>query len=278
MLHMHCLPLLERLAPRLSVPDLTLERFVHSPTYHLELVDAGSEGEVRIEGTDKCSYTPHLNISSMRTADLPDSCNAIARVQASGIRVVPDKADVGKGNSIHIIQGRVITADGAVMYLKPRTFLREPEFDREVRILSRIEALDLRDRIRVPGFQSTVVSGENGETTVGFLMPFINSSEAGSHLLCKGLWGRSELHDKWEKQVTAIVEELHAHDIVWGDVNPMNVVVDDAMDAWVIDFGGNNNVEFVDEDKCETVEGDWQGIRRLFREWLPARGKISEDR
>lgn len=36
----------------------------------------------------------------------------------------------------------------------------------------------------------------------------------------------------------------------------MNVVIDEAMNAWVIDFGGMNNVEFVDEDKRETIEGD----------------------
>jgi hypothetical protein len=34
------------------------------------------------------------------------------------------------------------------------------------------------------------------------------------------------------------------------------------MKAWAI--------EFVDDEKRETVEGDWQGITRLFQEWLPA--------
>lgn len=57
----------------------------------------------------------------------------------------------------------------------------------------------------------------------------------------------------------------------------MNVAVDEAMDAWIIDFGGMNNVEFVDEEKRETFEGDWQGIRRLFQEWLPSRVKANEE-
>ena len=48
------------------------------------------------------------------------------------------------------------------------------------------------------------------------------------------------------------MQVLHDNDIVWGDVNPMNVVIDEAMDAWVIDFGGNNNVAFVDDEKRET--------------------------
>jgi RIO-like serine/threonine protein kinase len=77
------------------------------------------------------------------------------------------------------------------------------------------------------------------------------------------------LHKQWEEQLTVIVQELHAHDIVWGDVHPMNVVIDEEMNAWAIDFGGVNNAEFVDDEKRETIEGDWQGITRLFQEWLP---------
>ena len=54
----------------------------------------------------------------------------------------------------------------------------------------------------------------------------------------------------------------------------MNVVIDEAMNAWVIDFCGMNNVEFVDDEKRETVEGDKQGIIRLFQEWLPSRFQL----
>lgn len=93
----------------------------------------------------------------------------------------------------------------------------------------------------------------------------------------QGFWGQPELHKKWEEQVTGIVQELHAFDIVWGDVNPTNVVIDRAMDAWVIDFGGMNNVEFVDEEGRETVEGDRQGVKRLFQEWLPSHVKVNKE-
>jgi tRNA A-37 threonylcarbamoyl transferase component Bud32 len=102
----------------------------------------------------------------------------------------------------------------------------------------------------------------SGEVTVGMLMRLITSSSIGTHLRSPGLQDRHELHKQWEEQLTAIVEELHVHDIVWGDVHPMNVVIDEAMKAWAI--------EFVDDEKRETVEGDWQGITRLFQEWLPA--------
>jgi hypothetical protein len=55
----------------------------------------------------------------------------------------------------------------------------------------------------------------------------------------------------------------------------MNVVIDENFDAWVIDFGGMNNVDFVDDENRETVRGDWQGVGKLFGQWLPSRaGKL----
>jgi RIO-like serine/threonine protein kinase len=111
---------------------------------------------------------------------------------------------------------------------------------------------------------------------MGMLMTLIASPVMGTHLQSRDFQGKPKLHERWEKQVTAIVQELHAHGIVWGDVNPMNIVIDKAMDAWVIDFGGMNNVAFVDDDKRETIEGDMQGIMRLFQEWLPSHSELQE--
>ena len=79
------------------------------------------------------------------------------------------------------------------------------------------------------------------------------------------------MHAKWKAQVVDMVTELHAHDVIWGDVNAGNVVIDHASNAWLIDFGGLNNPEFVDDDLAETKEGDWQGVHRLFEVWLPQR-------
>jgi hypothetical protein len=59
-------------------------------------------------------------------------------------------------------------------------------------------------------------------------------------------------------------------------VNPCYVAVDEKLDAWIVGFGGMNNDEFVDDDKAETKEGDWQGVERLFGTWLP--GRVSKDR
>jgi hypothetical protein len=263
LIYQHCLPLLKRLAPQTFLQDLSLESFLHSPIYNLELVRGGSAEDIRIQGADACLYTPAFFTSPMRTADLPEACTAVPRFQARDISIAPT---LDEGESIDAIQGRVVTAAGRALYFKPRFELREPEFERELRVLSRINDTDLAARLRVPTLHGIVVAGED---TIGMLMTLITSSEVGTHLRSPGLQSRSEMHGKWEEQLTAIIKELHAHGIVWGDVHPTNIVIDEAMDAWAVDFGGMNNVEFVDNENRETVEGDWQGIARIFREWLP---------
>ncbi|KAK2924448.1 hypothetical protein FoTM2_014725 [Fusarium oxysporum f. sp. vasinfectum] len=52
---------------------------------------------------------------------------------------------------------------------------------------------------------------------------------------------------------------LHEEGIVWGDAKPDNVLIDKDENAWIIDFGGSYTPGWVDEDKAETFEGDYQG-------------------
>ncbi|KAI4955496.1 hypothetical protein J4E91_001357 [Alternaria rosae] len=263
LIYQHCLPLLESLAPRTSLQDLSLEGFLHSPTYDLELTRGESSEDVRIVGGDKCVYTPAFFTSPMRTTDLPRPCKALRHFEARNLRIA---RTANEGKNLDAVQGRVVTVEGSPLYFKPRMELREAEFERELNVLRRIDEAGLAVRLRVPRLQGVVVSGED---TIGMLMTLITSSSTGTHLRSAGLQDRQELHKQWEEQLTAIVRELHAHGIVWGDVHPMNIIIDEEMDAWAIDFGGMNNAEFVDDEKRETVEGDWQGLKRMFQEWLP---------
>ena len=121
-----------------------------------------------------------------------------------------------------------MTAEGVPLYFKPRVEMREPEFERELCTLWCIYKAGLANRFRVPRLHSIVVSGE---TTIGLLMTLVTSSDIGTHLRSPSLQERYELHKRWEEQLTAIVKELHAQDIVWGDVHPMNVVIDEGMNA-----------------------------------------------
>ncbi|KAK2668010.1 hypothetical protein RAB80_017201 [Fusarium oxysporum f. sp. vasinfectum] len=57
----------------------------------------------------------------------------------------------------------------------------------------------------------------------------------------------------------SFVHWLHEEGIVWGDAKPDNVLIDKDENAWIIDFGGSYTPGWVDEDKAETFEGDYQG-------------------
>ena len=64
-------------------------------------------------------------------------------------------------------------------------------------------------------------------------------------------------------QVKEIVNQLHVIGVVWGDVKPDNVLIDNKGDAWVVDFGGGYSPDWVDHEKRDTLDGDLQGISRL---------------
>lgn len=259
----YCLPLLEQLAPQASLDGFTVEDVVRSPTYTLEIVREGVSREARIASAGKCSLTPAMDISPLPTTDLPASCSATHQFRAEEIIVNVDNDDT-RGS----VQGRVTSPAGRSVYFKPRESGRETEFLRELCILNQIEQThSSNDHIKLPDLQGIVVSGKMGEECVGLLINLIT----GQDLLSARCWKQWELHRQWEQQVKVNVEALHAKDIVWGDVNAGNVIIDEELNAWVVDFGGRNNPEFVDDDKAETIEGDWQGVKRLFEDWLPSR-------
>ena len=109
-----------------------------------------------------------------------------------------------------------MTKDGVSLFFKSRLGMREPDFDRELQILSRISSVDLKAESRVSRLKRVVVSGAKGDVTMGVLMSLITSPKVGSHLRDKGLWDNQELHKKLKAQVAATMKELYAKNIVWG--------------------------------------------------------------
>lgn len=172
-----------------------------------------------------------------------------------------ESCDVGRGSLV----------------LQPQLEGRKSEFQRELVILLQMKKTGLSALVSVPELRGIVISTENSATAMGMRMTLIVSPDTGTHLQSQNFWNMLELHDRWERQVLFAVQELHAHCVVWGDVYPINIVIDEAINAWIIDFGGMNNVEFVDDEKRETMEGDIQGVTRLFREWLPSHNGLREE-
>ena len=159
---------------------------------------------------------------------------------------------------------QVHTTAESQFFFKPRLDGMAPEFDREASVLSATISCGLDRTLKVSPFNGLVIL-DNG-LVAGMLFEWLEGSPLAEHLELSN----SSFHKRWQEQVEAIVKESHRHKIVWGDVNVHNIFVDANADAWVVDFGGNCNVEFVDEELKETCEGDIQGMRRIFEEWLPS--------
>jgi len=264
---MHFLPLLIKLAPTTSVDGLTVYDLVRAPTYYLEVFSTES-GELEIRGEETCTLTPAYDIAPLSISDAPKFWETIPRTHARNLTIARSLEEM---SPLKMVQGKVKTTKGHLKYFKPRELGRENEFHREVELLHRIKDAGLADPDhRLPVLESLVVSDEQEEVVVGLLMNLIASPALGCHLQSPGFRDRRDLHEKWEEQVITTVKLLHEHEIVWGDVNACNVAIDQDLNAWVIDFGGRNTREFVDDDKAETVEGDWQGVHRLFKNWLPS--------
>jgi tRNA A-37 threonylcarbamoyl transferase component Bud32 len=264
----HFLPLFEKLVRQTPVCSLTLQDVVHAPTYWLDVFGTES-GDLNVKGEETRSHTPAYDIALLSISSAPNSWRYISKSQARESSLVLSAAE---SNPLRTVQGKVRTANGSYKYFKPRQEAREEEFTREVQILSQIKKKGLAGaHFRLPVLDSLVMANAGGEAVVGILMNLIRPPSSGCHLLSPGFKDRVDLHQRWEQQVRKSVQLLHSHDLVWGDVNPCNVAIDEDFNAWIIDFGGMNNVEFVDDDKAETKEGDWQGVERLFGTWLPSR-------
>ncbi|ORY63363.1 uncharacterized protein BCR38DRAFT_486108 [Pseudomassariella vexata] len=105
-----------------------------------------------------------------------------------------------------------------------------------------------------------------GTRLVGLLLTYIENKGTLTDL---APWSDCTNQDRlrWFRQIHDSVNCLHAAGLAWGDVKPDNVLVDTEGNACLVDFGGSYTQDWVDEDKQETEEGDWQGVQRI-KQWL----------
>jgi hypothetical protein len=267
--------------PPSTPPGTSLQDYIQPPTLHLTLAKNAhsSNGVVATVVGDSSSNeypwaTAHtaqtarqitnsysFDLAPIATKDLSLGSTAADTFQASELFVTRKTTPEAVG-SMQMQQVHTLTERGC--FFKPRFDLMAPEFDREVAVLEAIRRSGLDRTLRVSPFKGLVLL-DDGLVT-GMLFEWLD----GWPLAEYPKLADRRLHERWREQVEGIVRELHRCGIVWGDVNVHNIFIDANGDAWVIDFGGNCNVEFVDEELKETHEGDIQGLRRVFEEWLPA--------
>ncbi|KAI9768867.1 MAG: hypothetical protein M1839_003950 [Geoglossum umbratile] len=254
-----CMPSIRKLTPTaLQAPqDLTLQTYYNPPTHYLKLTpNHGQLQALPVSAKDYRNQKISLN-QRISLEDLP----AVPRFSASEIWILRGaySSDVlSFADSISSTPPqRVKTKEGEIKFFKPVKDI-DP-FMREFDILRRIADENLSGGIRISRlFGIVVLHGTN--TAVGMLLDWI----PGCDLDGMG-WVPPNTLNIWKEQIVDIVKELHKFGIVWGDVSPNNVIIDEDSNAWAVDFGGGFTDGFVDADNAGTKEGDWQGVENTFK-------------
>ncbi|KAI9719548.1 MAG: hypothetical protein M1828_006177 [Chrysothrix sp. TS-e1954] len=245
------------LAPRPADEDFMLEHVYRPEQIFLRL---GSNGS-RLTVTHLTQYSglPRYDLTiAIRSTYLDDMTKRLPRFKAIDIELVPDPEDPDG----HLFRGpprQVRTADGQLHFFKPAT--SPTQMVREPRIYAELRRKGLADMPNISRLNGLVISG-NGYYTAGMLIEWIDMVGDLRDRVCLQA---TQHHRKWMNQVRQVVTTLHDNGLVWGDVHPGNVVIDQNWDAVVVDFGGGYLRPFLTNRECNTVEGDEAGMHRLFR-------------
>lgn len=141
----------------------------------------------------------------------------------------------------------------------------EDRITRELDVHKKVHDANLGPDVRVSRLEGIVhIRDEEDDATLGLLLSLVSHAEGMT--LESALYDEPPRHlrDRWAKQVSHTVGELHRAGAVWGDAKTDNVLIDTNGNAWVIDFEGGYTEGWVDNDKAGTQEGDLQGLAKIL--------------
>lgn len=236
--------------------DSTLHEWYHGPTYFYslqikqgeltpELLETTSDLSKRIE-----NLVPRLKLPKYITSQ------PLPWLSSHDLTV---KSEVSLPEPAH--PGEVITSSGETYFFKPVDASQPNTIKREISILQRLAKLDLP--IRAPQLLGFVSLDNSKTEAMGFLLTPIKDPKPLTKLLKASV--SIDLRNKWSEQAARYVDQLHAHDIIWGDAKADNFIVDADDELWIIDFGGSYTEGWVDPEFSETREGDDMGLEKVRR-------------
>jgi tRNA A-37 threonylcarbamoyl transferase component Bud32 len=256
-----CRPMLRGLVPpgsenydRHSIPE-NLQSYMYPKSVNLQIVESNGNPEViRRDDLPPFSIYQPIPVIAPKGRELP--CYSPSQVAV---------VDMYRPWAMKV------SVDGNIMCCKINGTLHD-SFAREYRVLQQISDSDNSDSIRVPKLKGLI---QVGEGIVGVLMDFIETDEPD---LTYNLSGKELITEfkrvKWALQLTEILRQLHAIEVVWGDAKTANVVVDKDSNVWVVDFGGGRTRGWVNDELVNTKEGDLQALEKIFQD---IRGENSKD-
>lgn len=138
-----------------------------------------------------------------------------------------------------------------------------------VRITTRLHGLVVDNKACIPRAMMAARSkpSNHGPRLIGMLMEQPSSDQrtlwdAARHADCT-----DEQRRTWAGELGGIITQLHFASIIWGDVKPDNVIVDDDDQLWITEFGGGYTPRWVDHENKMSMAGDLQGLERI-QTWL----------
>ncbi|KAF2831512.1 hypothetical protein CC86DRAFT_378338 [Ophiobolus disseminans] len=249
-----CIPLTHIATPCPQVP--TLAEYFAPETTIIKLANEG--GRLVAEGCpDDTSVTDSLvlKISQSEPLVVEALAQGVPCVEAERLRTVMEE---GAWEADYDLIPHTVEVVGNEEEQKRCYFkgaFEQGSFMRELDVLLRFRTDSFFDDVRVSRLADLVTSIDHAILVL--LVDFIPGSQTiESAILSSSTAPRHE----WARRVRHIVETLHSRDIVWGNVNPDNILIDEKGGAWVTDFSGGRVEGWVNRHIEGTLEGDLQGL------------------
>jgi hypothetical protein len=241
--------------PRAAPPSLAEYFAPDTVSIKLTNVEGGLKAIMCLNNTsDAQSFTPRVALSDPTV--LAAISQGIPLILATQLKpVLGPKAHEADYDLIPT----TVQANGSETRFHFKPAFEKDSFQRELDILLRLRSDAFPADLHVSRLGGLVLNAD-GVSLLGLLVEHIR----GNGTLYDAVDGSGkEERDEWVQQLKATVEQLHHGDVVWGDVNPHNVLLDINDDAWVVNFGGGCADSWIDQELCNTVEGDLQGLANI---------------
>ncbi|KAI1749916.1 hypothetical protein F4782DRAFT_549342 [Xylaria castorea] len=237
---------------------ITLQGYFHPATFAFRLVN--QDGKLFAikeiyDPQDHGDTSPRTQIGYVLRSALP----SVPLILASQLKRLDDGLEDADLSDIPNKVRRVGTNE--VLFFKGG--FKDHGHLREIDILSKIEASEkFTPPFRTSKLVGLVVWDDDEASLMGLLLEFIE----GESLLWRSTTEFTTTKAKWFSQVKMTVKQLHEAGLVWGDAKLDNVLVNEAGDAVVIDFGGGYTPEYIPRELQDTVEGDLMALKRIATE------------